>query len=259
VEKTQFYGGMLVKTLKNISFLLAFACAMPIVAIDQSEGQKEALVAMMQEAEQQNVDATNAVPDKTEPSMKDILDAAHNYAVAGTTAWYGLAGGLVASHATLNATASLPMALLAGAGTMIASTSPMIYFYNKYKNKFGEAFKTVQNVAGQNMFMYTLPLMLGTCGYICTNWALKSSYLLGIVISKIAQALGLNTKTIGFTAASTAIAIPSYIEAAVQSDKEKPVNTYTTALKFMYAYARNCVILAFASAAVAGVLVDAQK
>jgi hypothetical protein len=248
------------KTLKNISFLLAFACAMPVVAIDQSEGAKEAVVAKMQEVEQQNSDETKVVADKAEqPSMKDILDAANKYALAGATSLYGVAGGATAFVATLNATDSLKMALLAGGGTIAISAIPIIYFYNKYKAQFGEKFGMFREIAKSDLMMYMVPATIGAFAYSFTTIANIAGLGLGVVIGKAAQALGLGLKTATLTAAGTAIAIPSYIEARNRSDKKNPDSAYMTALEFMYAYAKNVVFLAFIGATTAGALMCAQK
>jgi len=234
------------KTLKNISFLLAFACAIPAYAIESEAPIADTVKVATNEAEQ--------------PTIKTILDSAHNYAVAGATSMYGLAGSAAAFAGTLVATDSLKMAFLAGGGTIALSAIPAIYFYNKYKAQFGEKFKTLQDIARPDMLMYMMPLMIGATAYTWSNIASAGGYCLGAVIGKAAQALGLGLKTAGFAALSTAIAIPSYVEARNQSDEKNPDSAYMTALKCMYASAKNFVCLSFAiTAAASAVMYAAQK
>jgi hypothetical protein len=248
------------KTLKKISFLLSFACAMPVVAIDQNEGAKEVVVAKMQEVEQQKADATNAVDDKAEqPSVEVTVNSVRNLAAAGATALYGVVGGLGVMAATLAVTDSTKIALLAGGGIAAVAALPAIYFYKKYKAQFGENFKIVRECAQSDFLIYMLPLEIVGATYAFATIANIGGYGLGAVIGKAAQALGIGFKATMLTAAGTAIAIPSYIEARVQSDKKNPDSAYWTALKFMGTYAKNFVIMSLVGAVTAGALMCAQK
>jgi hypothetical protein len=236
------------KTLKNISFLLAFACAVPAYATEQETPVAETTVAL---------------DGSEQPDVKVICDAAGKYAAAVAAPLYGLAGGAAMIQAVFGATDSVELALLAGGSTIALSVIPAIYLYNAYKTKFGEKFETLREIAKPDTFMYILPLLIGASGYFASNIAGFGGVALGTIIHGASRVLGLSLQTTLLTTFGVATAVPSYLQArnssenfGRSSDEKKYDGTYTTVLKFTYAYAKNVAIMSFIGGAVAPILLN---
>lgn len=235
------------KSLKNISLLLAFACAVPVYADEQTTVIDVVAQQTDVAVDQAQVTAPDEQPDV---DIKSLLEHAHNYAVAGAAGIYGIVGATTISCATFFATNSLKAALLVVGGGGLASLGLIGYLHNKYKSKLGEkAFKAVQEIARLEFICYLLPLVIagGTCTAV--GFAEASGWVTGLLTGLLAKKAGLSATVAGMTAVGVATVIPTYTEMSSKADDDKQLSTYQKAIQFACVYGKNLAQYALIGAA----------
>lgn len=234
------------KTIKNISLLLAFACALPVYADENQASTVE-------------TQPTENIEQK--PNNQLILEASQTLSKSLAGLLYGSAAGAALMIATLHLTDSFKMALLGGGITAIAPIALHAYLYKKYKAQCNEdEFKDAMTIAKGESLYYTLPLLLALGTYFTTSFAHFGGELIGLITGAIAKKAGANWLQAGIAGAGVALTIPSYLEAHAMSKEKKQPSYYDKTMNFAIAYAKNLTLVSFlAGAAGAAVWINIPK
>lgn len=237
------------KSLKNISLLLAFACAVPVYADKQTTATDVAT--------QQTDVVVDAAPVVTSDEQSDVdaqtvIKDAHNLAIAETIGTYGLIASPLMVYGGLKLFDAAPLTpmLLGAAGTFLASLGLMYYFnnnfHNKYKSKLSEkSFKAALVIAYWEWLSYTTPIGLAFTAYMGVKAANLGGWATGAIVGTAAKKIGLSPIAALIGSAGIANAISTYIETSTKADDNKPVSTYQKALDFVSAYTKNLVQYGF--------------
>ncbi len=213
------------KNLKNISLLLSIACALPAYSASAE---------------------LDVEVQKTESESKPTLEVAHNLGVAGSVAVYAVPTALAIGAATLAASNSPGLSLVAAGTTITIPAAFCTYLYKKYKAQLSEeAFKDATFLASAKLAWSSIPLYVAILSWISFEFAKFAGVGTGALIGAVGQKIGLNPIQAGIAATGIALAVPSSFEAHALSEEREKTDSYQTALDFAMAYARNLAFFSF--------------
>jgi hypothetical protein len=206
--------------IKNLSFLLAFACAVPVYADETAETQ-------VTQEEKRNYAVEDACNSKMALAKMGMVAGALGGIATGIG---GTAGATVSSVATGCALFALPVGVYA-------------YLSNKYKNMFDkETYKRICDTEDKT-FLYTMSaltaplavILVGSLPFISGYLGCGIGGIIGMGVGKIAAIAGIAKETagvgaLGVVSLATAILETREAEFKKQQDCEVQGVKYSTTL-----------------------------
>lgn len=202
VVRNHIFGGFM--NIKNLSLLLAFACAVPIYSADETLS-----VDQTQEASRDRIkeDAANTKLACTTSGM--LLSAAIGVA-AGVATKSALVGGII------------------GGPMFAVPATAYLYLCNKYKKEFDEeAYKRVCDTEDKTFF-FTMSTLTAPMAVMLAYGTLYASGfigygvggIIGSAIGKAATVIGATKDTATITAIGLVSAVPAILEAKTEIEKQ---------------------------------------